>query len=167
MRENISVLLIFLVGGFYGIATGYRWSVLPQPKLDIDWALGILALIISLFCMALIPFAGFIYPIVKISLERNVGTPFTVVVLLAGLSGLFGYFGYDDLTTYYRNAAVPFRVRVEKTYLQNYGCSWIVLLRGFSYSFGQDYRRGAWMAALFCPSSNYYTPHILFEKEIS
>lgn len=114
VRENISVLLIFLVGGFYGIATGYRWSVLQQPRLDVDWALGILALIISLFCMALIPFAGFIYPIVKISLERNVGTPFTVVVLLAGLSCLFGYFGYDDLTTYYRNTAVPFGVRVEK-----------------------------------------------------
>ena len=114
VRENLSVLLIFLVGGFYGISTGYRWSVLPQPKLDIDWALGILALMISLFCMALIPFAGFIYPIVKISLERNVGTPFSVVVLLAGLSSLFGYFGYDDLMTYYRNAAIPFRVRVEK-----------------------------------------------------
>ena len=114
VRENISVLLIFLVGGFYGITTGYRWSVLPMPKLDIDWALGILALIISLFCVGLIPFAGFIYPIVKISIERNVGTPFTVVVLLVGLSGLFGYFGYDDLTTYYRNTTVPFRVRVEK-----------------------------------------------------
>jgi hypothetical protein len=64
--------------------------------------------------MALIPFAGFIYPIVKISLERNVGTPFSVVVLLTGLSGLYGYFGYDDLTTYYRNTVIPFRVRVEK-----------------------------------------------------
>ena len=114
VRENISVLLIFLVGGFYGIATGYRWSVLPQQKLDVDWALGMLALIISLFCMALIPFAGFIYPIVKISIERNVGTPFSVVVLLAGLSSLYGYFAYDDLTTYYRNAVIPFRVRVEK-----------------------------------------------------
>ena len=114
VRENISVLLIFLVGGFYGITTGYRWSVLRQPKLDIDWALGILALIISVFCMALIPFAGFIYPIVKISMERNVGTPFSVVVLLAGLASLFGYFGFDDLTTYYRNKAIPFTVRVEK-----------------------------------------------------
>jgi hypothetical protein len=112
--ENISVLLVFLIGGFYGIATGYRWSVLSQPRLDLDWIFGILAWVVSIFSLVLVPFVGFFFPIVKISLERNVGTPASAVVLLTALSGLFAYFGYDDLRTYYCNKGVPFRVRVEK-----------------------------------------------------
>jgi len=113
VKENISILLIMLMAGFYAITTGYRWSVLPQPKLDLDWAFGVFALLIAMANVALIPFVGFINPILRGNATFPF-SPFSAVMLLTALAVLYIYFGIDDLRTYYANKPVQYKVRVQK-----------------------------------------------------
>ena len=95
INENSIILLLLLMSVFYGGMSGYRWVALAQDKLDLDWAFGVFALMISLLSFAMFPVVTFIKPLIS----ANIGFPMTPVaagIMLISQAILMLYFAVND-----------------------------------------------------------------------
>jgi hypothetical protein len=95
INENSIILLLLLMSVFYGGMSGYRWVALAQDKLDLDWAFGVFALMISLLSFAMFPVVTFIKPLIS----ANTGFPMTPVaagIMLISQAILMLYFAVND-----------------------------------------------------------------------
>jgi len=96
INDNSIILLLLLMSVFYGGISGYRWVALAQDKLDLDWAFGVFALMISLLSFAMFPVVAYIHPLTS----ADKGFPMTPVaagllLIIQAVSML--YFAVNDL----------------------------------------------------------------------